>query len=55
MGLGAIVGAILGATLSFWAPSGLLKALLGIILVGSSLKAFARPETVANEKQLATR
>lgn len=55
MGLGAIVGAILGAALSFWAPSGLLKALLGIILIGSSLKAFARHETVTNEKQLATR
>jgi len=55
MGLGAIVGAILGGTLSSWTPSGLLKALLGIILIGSSLKAFAPHEPVADKKQLAMR
>jgi uncharacterized membrane protein YfcA len=53
MGLGAIVGAILGGTLSSWSPSSFLKALLGIILIGSSLKAFARRETVGDEKRLA--
>jgi uncharacterized protein len=47
MGLGAIVGAILGGTLSSRAPSGFLKALLGVILIGSSLKTFARRKTVA--------
>ena len=55
MGLGAIVGAILGGSLSSWAPSGFLKALLGLILIGSSLKAFSSGETVADEKQLAAR
>jgi uncharacterized membrane protein YfcA len=42
MGLGAIVGAILGGMLSSRAPSSFLKALLGVILIGSSLKAFTR-------------
>ena len=48
MGLGAIAGAILGGTLSSRAPAASLKALLGIILIGSSLKAFSRRETPAD-------
>ena len=52
IGLGAIVGAILGGTLSSWAPASFLKALLGIILIGSSLKAFSRHETVAEHSRL---
>ena len=50
MGLGAIAGAILGGTLSSRAPSAFLKALLGVILIGSSLKAFSRRETPADIK-----
>src|SRR5207248_11319398 len=44
MRLGAIVGAILGGMLSSWAPSAFLTALLGVILIGSSLRAFSRRE-----------
>lgn len=55
MGLGAVAGAILGGTLASRAPSGFLKALLGVILIGSSLKAFSRSETAAYEKQLSAR
>jgi uncharacterized membrane protein YfcA len=44
MGLGAIVGAILGGTLASYAPATFLKALLGVILIGSSLKAFSHRE-----------
>jgi hypothetical protein len=47
-GLGAIVGAILGGALASYAPSTFLKALLGVILIGSSLKAFSRSETAAD-------
>jgi uncharacterized membrane protein YfcA len=48
MGLGAIAGAILGGTLASSAPAPFLKALLGVILIGSSLKAFSRHETAAD-------
>lgn len=40
MGIGAIAGGIAGGVLSSLAPSGLLKAMLGVILIGSSLKVF---------------
>ena len=40
MGLGAIVGGIAGGLLSSFAPSGMLKAVLGVILIASSLKVF---------------
>ena len=43
MGLGAIAGGIGGGLLSSIAPSGFLKALLGVILIMSSIKVFLRP------------
>lgn len=42
MGLGAIAGGIGGGLLSALAPSGVLKAILGVILIASSVKVFAR-------------
>jgi uncharacterized protein len=42
MGIGAIAGGIAGGLLSSLAPSGLLKALLGVILIASALKVFWR-------------
>ncbi|HEY4361195.1 MAG TPA: sulfite exporter TauE/SafE family protein [Bryobacteraceae bacterium] len=46
MGLGAVAGGILGGLLASLAPVSLLKALLGVILIGSSIKVFAgKPAT----------
>ena len=47
MGIGAIAGGIIGGLLASLAPSGILKALLGTILLGSSWKVFGskRPLT----------
>jgi uncharacterized membrane protein YfcA len=42
MGLGAVAGAILGGLLSSLAPAGFLKAVLGVILIASSIKVFAK-------------
>jgi uncharacterized membrane protein YfcA len=42
MGLGAIAGGIGGGLLASLAPSSLLKAMLGVILIGSSVKVFAK-------------
>jgi len=42
MGIGAIAGGIAGGLLAHLAPAALLKALLGVILIGSSVKVFAR-------------
>ena len=42
MGIGAIAGGIAGGLLSSLAPSGLLKAMLGVILIASALKVFWR-------------
>jgi uncharacterized protein len=42
MGLGAIAGGICGGLFSSVAPSGFLKAVLGLILIVSSTKVFAR-------------
>ena len=42
MGLGAIVGGICGGLLASLAPSSILKAVLGVILIASSIKVFAR-------------
>jgi len=42
MGLGAIAGGIGGGMLASLAPSGLLKAVLGVILIVSSVKVFVR-------------
>jgi uncharacterized protein len=42
MGLGAIAGGILGGLLASVAPPGALKAILGVILITSSVKVFAR-------------
>jgi len=42
MGLGAIAGGIGGGLLSSFAPSGFLKAMLGVILIASSVKVFVR-------------
>lgn len=42
MGIGAVVGGIAGGLLAHLAPSGLLKAMLGAILIGSSIKVFAK-------------
>jgi uncharacterized protein len=42
MGLGAIAGGIAGGLLSSLAPSSLLKAALGAILIASSVKVFAK-------------
>jgi uncharacterized membrane protein YfcA len=42
MGLGAVVGGIGGGLLSSHVPSGFLKALLGVILIVSSIKVFVR-------------
>ena len=42
MGLGAMAGAIFGGLLSSVAPSGFLKAVLGVILIASSIKVFAK-------------
>jgi uncharacterized membrane protein YfcA len=42
MGLGAIAGGIGGGLLANLAPSGILKAVLGGILIASSIKVFAR-------------
>lgn len=47
MGFGAIVGGIAGGLLSSVVPSGLLKALLGVILIASSLKVFGGRERYA--------
>ncbi len=42
MGAGAIVGGIAGGLLAHLAPAGLLKALLGAILIASAIKVFAK-------------
>jgi uncharacterized protein len=42
MGIGAIAGGIAGGLLAHLAPSGLLKAILGAILIASSVKVFAK-------------
>jgi uncharacterized protein len=42
MGLGAIVGAVLGGMLAGIAPAALLKALLGLILIGTAIKVFLK-------------
>jgi uncharacterized protein len=42
MALGAIAGGIGGGLLSSLAPSGLLKAVLGVILIASSVKVFGK-------------
>jgi uncharacterized membrane protein YfcA len=42
MGIGAIAGGVSGGLLSSLAPSGFLKAMLGVILIASSLKVFGR-------------
>ncbi len=41
MGMGAIAGGIAGGLLAHLAPAALLKAFLGVILIGSSIKVFA--------------
>jgi uncharacterized protein len=47
MGLGAVAGGIGGGLLAHLAPSALLKAFLGLILIGSSIKVFARKSPAA--------
>ena len=42
MGLGALAGGIGGGLLANLAPSSILKAVLGVILIASSIKVFAR-------------
>ena len=42
MGVGAIAGGIFGGLLASAAPAALLKALLGLILIGSAIKIFWR-------------
>jgi uncharacterized membrane protein YfcA len=42
MSLGAIAGGIGGGLFAAMVPSGALKAILGVILIGSSVKAFSR-------------
>ena len=42
MALGAIAGGIGGGLLSSLVPSGLLKAVLGVILIASSAKVFGK-------------
>jgi uncharacterized membrane protein YfcA len=42
MGIGSIAGGVAGGLLSSLAPSGLLKAMLGVILIASSVKVFAK-------------
>lgn len=42
MGVGAITGGVIGGLLSSFTPSGLLKAVLGVILIVSSIKVFAK-------------
>jgi hypothetical protein len=42
MVLGAIVGAVLGGMLAGIAPAALLKALLGLILIGTAIKVFLK-------------
>ena len=42
MGLGAIAGGIAGGLLSSLAPSTFLKAVLGVILIASSVKVFVK-------------
>ncbi len=42
MGLGAIVGGIGGGLLSSLVPSGYLKAILGVILIATSVKVFVK-------------
>ncbi len=49
MGLGAIVGGIGGGLLSSHVPSSFLKAMLGIILIVSSVKVFVRQHDVASD------
>lgn len=44
MGLGAIVGGIIGGLLASFAPSALLKTLLGLILISSAIKVFSHVE-----------
>jgi len=50
MGLGAIAGGVAGGLLSALVPSGLLKAVLGLILIVSSIKVFARTELSARSQ-----
>jgi uncharacterized membrane protein YfcA len=42
MSIGAIAGGVAGGLLVALAPSGVLKAALGVILIASSLKVFGR-------------
>lgn len=42
MGSGAIAGAVLGGMLAGIAPAALLKALLGLILIGTAIKMFLK-------------
>jgi uncharacterized membrane protein YfcA len=42
MSIGAIAGGVAGGLLSSVVPSGSLKAVLGVILIGSSVKVFAK-------------
>lgn len=44
MGIGAIAGGIAGGLVSSLVPSGLLKAMLGAIIIASSLKVFGRQD-----------
>jgi uncharacterized membrane protein YfcA len=48
MGLGAVAGGIGGGLLSSRVPSGFLKALLGLILIVSSIKVFVRKDGLAS-------
>jgi uncharacterized membrane protein YfcA len=52
MGLGAIAGGIGGGLLASLAPSGLLKAMLGVILIVSSIKVFAKQHRVVRNPAL---
>jgi uncharacterized membrane protein YfcA len=50
MGIGAIAGGIAGGLLAHLAPSGLLKAVLGVILITSSVKVFANSTRSLNPR-----
>lgn len=51
MGAGAVIGAIGGGLLAHYAPSGLLKAFLGLILIASSVKVFAKRDQTRAERR----
>ncbi len=51
MGAGAVIGAIAGGLLAHYAPASLLKAFLGVVLITSSVKVFAKRDQSPAEQR----